>query len=510
MAARASKQTPPDEENVWYTATKLDRSDLSPLTRGKPRPSSTRRRALRLISAHTGKTPRLSDRSCHVTAHPRSREENIDAWQLPERHVGSSPLTRGKPSRRKTPTLNTGLIPAHAGKTVASWRIRQAARAHPRSRGENYRPGHCEHRCDGSSPLTRGKRRLRGRRICRVGLIPAHAGKTLLRAARILRRRAHPRSRGENDSGCRKTDHGEGSSPLTRGKRPHERNAEMHIRLIPAHAGKTSCGRSTARAGTAHPRSRGENSRCKRRRCWSAGSSPLTRGKPSWKGPEDLDKRLIPAHAGKTGYQPHVSTPPSAHPRSRGENARYVSPQASSDGSSPLTRGKRNLCVFGHFSCRLIPAHAGKTAIQSAYKHSCSAHPRSRGENDGSRLALRRIVGSSPLTRGKRKLRSRWSSTSRLIPAHAGKTTRTPPQAMRTAAHPRSRGENENCSVLAVLTPGSSPLTRGKHEPRSPPGCCPGLIPAHAGKTDLALVSIDAREAHPRSRGENMFIAPVP
>ena len=179
----------------------------------------------------------------------------------------------------------------------------------------------------------------------------------------------------------------------------------MHIRLIPAHAGKTSCGRSTARAGTAHPRSRGENSRCKRRRCWSAGSSPLTRGKPSWKGPEDLDKRLIPAHAGKTGYQPHVSTPPSAHPRSRGENARYVSPQASSDGSSPLTRGKRNLCVFGHFSCRLIPAHAGKTAIQSAYKHSCSAHPRSRGENDGSRLALRRIVGSSPLTRGKRLAR---------------------------------------------------------------------------------------------------------
>ena len=222
-----------------------------------------------------------------------------------------------------------------------------------------------------------------------------------------------------------------------------------------------------------------------------------------------LVSRLIPAHAGKTGYQPHVSTPPSAHPRSRGENARYVSPQASSDGSSPLTRGKRNLCVFGHFSCRLIPAHAGKTAIQSAYKHSCSAHPRSRGENDGSRLALRRIVGSSPLTRGKRKLRSRWSSTSRLIPAHAGKTTRTPPQAMRTAAHPRSRGENENCSVLAVLTPGSSPLTRGKHEPRSPPGCCPGLIPAHAGKTCSLPRSHRRVRAHPRSRGENAVKALV-
>ena len=98
----------------------------------------------------------------------------------------------------------------------------------------------------------------------------------------------------------------------------------------------------------------------------------------------------------------------------------------------------------------------------------------------------------------------------RLIPAHAGKTSCGRSTARAGTAHPRSRGENENCSVLAVLTPGSSPLTRGKHEPRSPPGCCPGLIPAHAGKTDLALVSIDAREAHPRSRGENMFIAPVP
>ena len=278
----------------------------------------------------------------------------------------------------------------------------------------------------------------------------------------------------------------------------------MHIRLIPAHAGKTSCGRSTARAGTAHPRSRGENSRCKRRRCWSAGSSPLTRGKPSWKGPEDLDKRLIPAHAGKTGYQPHVSTPPSAHPRSRGENARYVSPQASSDGSSPLTRGKRNLCVFGHFSCRLIPAHAGKTAIQSAYKHSCSAHPRSRGENDGSRLALRRIVGSSPLTRGKRKLRSRWSSTSRLIPAHAGKTCSLPRSHRRVRAHPRSRGENAVKALVNQRLEGSSPLTRGKQDG---PNYIAGrlrLIPAHAGKTVSGLGGHFGLPAHPRSRGENL------
>ncbi len=157
MAARASKQTPPDEENVWYTATKLDRSDLSPLTRGKPRPSSTRRRALRLISAHTGKTPRLSDRSCHVTAHPRSREENIDAWQLPERHVGSSPLTRGKRTLRVTAGILRRLIPAHAGKTVQAENPNSQHRAHPRSRGENGRIMADTTSGAGSSPLTRGK-----------------------------------------------------------------------------------------------------------------------------------------------------------------------------------------------------------------------------------------------------------------------------------------------------------------------------------------------------------------
>ena len=218
MAARASKQTPPDEENVWYTATKLDRSDLSPLTRGKPRPSSTRRRALRLISAHTGKTPRLSDRSCHVTAHPRSREENIDAWQLPERHVGSSPLTRGKPSRRKTPTLNTGLIPAHAGKTMSRGPRSLALTAHPRSRGENLSVVVQLPNSAGSSPLTRGKRSAEFWRVVASGLIPAHAGKTSIHLLSPAVLEAHPRSRGENASRVWPLMVARGSTPLPRRK----------------------------------------------------------------------------------------------------------------------------------------------------------------------------------------------------------------------------------------------------------------------------------------------------
>ena len=71
----------------------------------------------------------------------------------------------------------------------------------------------------GSSPLTRGKLVRIGGALWRVGLIPAHAGKT--------RRSSLASSRAA------------GSSPLTRGKRAQVLLEDASDRLIPAHAGKT-------------------------------------------------------------------------------------------------------------------------------------------------------------------------------------------------------------------------------------------------------------------------------
>ena len=51
----------------------------------------------------------------------------------------------------------------------------------------------------GSSPLTRGKHNGCADRRTHPRLIPAHAGKTVLAAARPVEYKAHPRSRGEND-----------------------------------------------------------------------------------------------------------------------------------------------------------------------------------------------------------------------------------------------------------------------------------------------------------------------
>ena len=92
---------------------------------------------------------------------------------------GSSPLTRGKHiCELVTPALR-GLIPAHAGKTERARRWVAAHRAHPRSRGENDMSVRACHMRAGSSPLTRGKRGAWHVTRDGTGLIPAHAGKTI-------------------------------------------------------------------------------------------------------------------------------------------------------------------------------------------------------------------------------------------------------------------------------------------------------------------------------------------
>ena len=91
-----------------------------------------------------------------------------------------------------------------------------------------------------------------------------------------------------------------GSSPLTRGKPSCAHHARDTQRLIPAHAGKTLVPAGRMVIGGAHPRSRGENDDGLTIRCPRGGSSPLTRGKPNAGVALGAAVRLIPAHAGKT------------------------------------------------------------------------------------------------------------------------------------------------------------------------------------------------------------------
>ena len=152
-----------------------------------------------------------------------------------------------------------------------------------------------------------------------------------------------------------------GSSPLTRGKHAARDLGADRRGLIPAHAGKTSRGRSPARTHTAHPRSRGENRRRARVSRGSPGSSPLTRGKRWSRGWPARPARLIPAHAGKTDRSRQSMLVRAAHPRSRGENQGPDLSEVGGTGSSPLTRGKQLRGWRSSSPHGLIPAHAGKT-----------------------------------------------------------------------------------------------------------------------------------------------------
>ena len=152
---------------------------------------------------------------------------------------GSSPLTRGKLEEPGADLAQSGLIPAHAGKTLRVSARPHGPRAHPRSRGENTGGQLSGRRCVGSSPLTRGKRPTRTR--------PAPT---------------------------------RGSSPLTRGKRRFGLRGGGAGGLIPAHAGKTDGASRHPSPSRAHPRSRGENSSAPWLTGCFHGSSPLTRGKP--------------------------------------------------------------------------------------------------------------------------------------------------------------------------------------------------------------------------------------
>ena len=296
-------------------------------------------------------------------------------------HAGSSPLTRGKLTVKTHTRGAQRLIPAHAEKTARGPGGAALGAAHPRSRGENARLGGPITSGPGSSPLTRGKRLVGTDRFFRSGLIPAHAGKTLIRTQRPNTAVAHPRSRGENAPSSTIWTMLAGSSPLTRGKLPGVLHLITIVRLIPAHAGKTTRRAPPDNHREAHPRSRGENAVVDTLIADRAGSSPLTRGKPTTLNLNGRSRRLIPAHAGKTSEASSSPSGWAAHPRSRGENWRLLGGSCWHSGSSPLTRGKRPGLEASHASIGLIPAHAGKTASLLLALAAVGAHPRSRGEN---------------------------------------------------------------------------------------------------------------------------------
>ena len=138
----------------------------SPRMRGKPQARSPTIRRPRNIPAYAGKTTRGSSR------------------KLCSR--GTSPRMRGKHGCKMTPIQIHRNIPAYAGKTLISRTYSNRTPEHPRVCGENTNTSKWDWDNYGTSPRMRGKPGSLIRRQVETGNIPAYAGKTPHAFLRIL------------------------------------------------------------------------------------------------------------------------------------------------------------------------------------------------------------------------------------------------------------------------------------------------------------------------------------
>ena len=133
--------------------------------------------------------------------------------------------------------------------------------------------------------------------------------------------------------------------------------------------------------------------------------------------------RITPAHAGKTrSFRYHPAGTPD-HPRACGENVHRVDSLCRRVGSPPRMRGKRISKDAQRRERRITPAHAGKTLSIDIVSITCTDHPRACGENDIYLRGSMRFRGSPPRMRGKLSPQGISAYTARITPAHAGKTS---------------------------------------------------------------------------------------
>ena len=154
-------------------------------------------------------------------------------------------------------------------------------------------------------------------------------------------------------------------------------------------------------------------------------------------------------------------------------------------GSSPHTRGARHRDVRLLGGGGIIPAYAGSTLWSDRRCQGRWDHPRIRGEHS---LVLNWgsfPKGSSPHTRGARnRLWFRWRSQG-IIPAYAGSTRCLRASRPACGDHPRIRGEHAIPVKNFADDMGSSPHTRGARLLRRRGDGTGGIIPAYAGSTRM-------------------------
>ena len=181
----------------------------------------------------------MQDRTLEPKVHPRIRGEYIVNAESNPDDVGSPPHTRGIHHAGAYPGGSQRFTPAYAGNTVILRLLRLLRWVHPRIRGEYESRLHRLDLFPGSPPHTRGIPGINRSASLPYRFTPAYAGNTMRPDGLPLRRKVHPRIRGEYFRGARGTILYPGSPPHTRGIRIPVHDSPDGIRFTPAYAGNT-------------------------------------------------------------------------------------------------------------------------------------------------------------------------------------------------------------------------------------------------------------------------------
>ena len=138
---------------------------------------------------------------------------------------------------------------------------------------------------------------------------------------------------------------------------------------------------------------------------------------------------------------------------------------------------------------RITPAHAGKTSGHRQQRPCKQDHPRTCGK-DPACPARSGSGGGSPPHMRERPVNGEGAEISGgITPAHAGKTFELQKRQDNHEDHPRTCGKDWNIDILAFIGVGSPPHMRERLEIVRSHHLPVGITPAHAGKTNLSPVS---------------------
>ena len=168
---------------------------------------------------------------------------------------------RGKGTQIKTIATNMRITPAHAGKRNGQSRAWQTTWDHPRACGEKVMSSDPTFPSLGSPPRMRGKVLSKNLEWLRTRITPAHAGKSWPSSLAAASAWDHPRACGEKMDATQQITSNAGSPPRMRGKVSHPESCSGRLGITPAHAGKSSFSKSLSRSDRDHPRACGEKTR---------------------------------------------------------------------------------------------------------------------------------------------------------------------------------------------------------------------------------------------------------